>query len=82
MPCKMGFFRNSKNCDLKQAINGKRKTKRRIKEQRIREQRRRISFTEEKGEMRVKEESEEAGLILGTFKKLRSWHLVPSLHGR
>ena len=31
--------------------------------------------------MKVKEESEEAGLKL-TFKKLRSWHLVPSLHGK
>ena len=39
-----------------------------------RERRRRISFIEEKGEMKVKEEGEEAGLILRTFKKLRSWH--------
>ena len=31
--------------------------------------------------MRVKEESEKAGLN-STFKKLRSWHLVPSLHGK
>ena len=30
--------------------------------------------------MKVKEESEKAGLK--TFKKLRSWHLVPSLHGK
>ena len=29
--------------------------------------------------MKVKEESEKVGL---TFRKLRSWHLVPSLHGR
>ena len=29
--------------------------------------------------MKVKEESEKAGL---TFKKRRSWHLVPSLHGK
>ena len=28
--------------------------------------------------MKVKEESEKVGL---TFRKLRSWHLVPSLHG-
>ena len=27
--------------------------------------------------MKVKEESEKAG-----FRKLRSWHLVPSLHGK
>ena len=41
--------------------------------------------------MKVKEESEKAGLKLNiqkknpknsTFKKLRSWHLVPSLHDR
>ena len=34
--------------------------------------------------MRVKEESEKAGLKLTTKKKnnLRSWHLVPSLHAK
>ena len=32
--------------------------------------------------MRVKEESEKAGLKLTAFKKLRRWHLVPSLHGK
>ena len=31
--------------------------------------------------MKVKEESEKVGLKL-SFKKLRSWHLVPSLHGK
>ena len=31
--------------------------------------------------MKVKEESEKVALKL-TFKKLRSWHLVPSLHGK
>ena len=31
--------------------------------------------------VRVKEESQKAGLN-STFEKLRSWHLVPSLHGR
>ena len=31
--------------------------------------------------MRVKEESEKAGLKLN-IKKLRSWHWVPSLHGK
>ena len=31
--------------------------------------------------MRVKEEREKAGLKL-SIKKLRSWHLVPSLHGK
>ena len=30
--------------------------------------------------MKVKEESEKAGLKFPTFRKLRSWHLVPSLH--
>ena len=29
--------------------------------------------------MKVKEESERVGL---KFRKLRSWHLVPSLHGK
>ena len=31
--------------------------------------------------MKVKEESEKAGLKLN-IKKLRSWHLVPPLHGK
>ena len=31
--------------------------------------------------MKVKEESEKAGLH-STFKKVRSWHMVPSLHGK
>ena len=31
--------------------------------------------------LKVKEESERAGLN-STFKKLRSWHPVPSLHGK
>ena len=31
--------------------------------------------------MRVKKESEKAALKL-TIQKLRSWHLVPSLHGK
>ena len=32
--------------------------------------------------IRVKEESEKAGFKTSTFKKLRSWHLVPSLRGK
>ena len=32
--------------------------------------------------MKVKEESEKAGLKLNIQKTLRSWHLVPSLHGK
>ena len=32
--------------------------------------------------MKVKEESEKVGLKRSTFRKLRSWHLVPSLHGK
>ena len=32
--------------------------------------------------MKVKEGSEKADLKLSFFRKLRSWHLVPSLHGR
>ena len=32
--------------------------------------------------MKVKEESKKVGLKLTTFIKLRSWHPVPSLHGK
>ena len=31
--------------------------------------------------MKVKEESEKVGLNLN-FRKLRSWHLIPSFHGK
>ena len=31
--------------------------------------------------LKVKEESEKVGLKF-IFKKLRSWHLIPSLHGK
>ena len=32
--------------------------------------------------MKVKEESEKVGLKLSTFRKLRSWHPVPSICGK
>jgi len=32
--------------------------------------------------MKVKEESEKAGLKSLTFRKQRSWHLIPSLNGK
>ena len=32
--------------------------------------------------VKVKEESEKVDLKSLTFRKLRSWHLVPSLHGK
>ena len=32
--------------------------------------------------MKVKEESEKTGLKLNIKKNLRSWHLVPSFHGK
>ena len=47
-----------------------------------------ITLMEEKKEelksllMKVKEESEKAGLKLNIQKTLRSWRLVPSLHGK
>ena len=32
--------------------------------------------------MKVKEESEKVGLKLNIQKKIRSWHLIPSFHGK
>ena len=32
--------------------------------------------------MKMKEDIEKVGLKYSTFRKLRSWHLVPSLHGK
>ena len=39
------------------------------------------SEEELKSLLKVKEESEKVGLH-STFRKQRSWHLVPSLHGK
>ena len=39
------------------------------------------SEEELKSLLKVKEESEKVGLN-STFRKQRSWHLVPSLHGK
>ena len=39
-----------------------------------------MAESEKELKMRVKEESEKAGFKLN-IQKLRSWHLVPSLHG-
>ena len=39
--------------------------------------------SEKEPKMKVKEESEKAGLkVNSAFKKLRSWHPVPSPHGK
>ena len=32
--------------------------------------------------MKVKEQSEKVGLKSSTFRKLRSWHPIPSIHGK
>ena len=40
------------------------------------------SKEELKSLLMVKEESEKAGLKVNIKKNLRSWHLVPSLHGK
>ena len=37
---------------------------------------------EELKSLLMKVESEKVGLKLSVFRKLRSWHLVPSLHGK
>ena len=39
-------------------------------------------MAESEEELEPLDESERAGLKLNIQKKLRSWHLVPSLHGR
>ena len=40
------------------------------------------SEKELKSLLKVKEESEKVGLKLNILRKLTSWHLVPSLHGK
>ena len=73
-----------RNAGLEEAQAGIKIAKRNINNLRYSDDTTLMAESEEKLKnhlMKVKEESEKAGLKLN-IKKLRSWHLVPSLHGK
>ena len=73
-----------RNSELKEAQAGTKIAGRNIKNPRYADDTALIAGSEEELKsllMKVKEESEKVGLSL-TFRKLRSWHLVPSPHGK
>ena len=75
----------SASCEMKRQMNHKQKIARRnTKDFRYVDDTTLIAESEEELKsflMRKKEESGKAGLN-STFKNLRSWHVVPSLHGK
>ena len=72
-----------RNAGLDEAQTGIKITRRNINNLRYADDTNLIAESEELKSllMKVKEESEKAGLN-STFTKLRSWHPVPSLHGK
>ena len=73
-----------RNAGLKEAEAGIKIARRNINKLRYADDTTLMAESEEKLKsllMKVKEESEKVGLKL-SFRKLRSWHLVPSLHGK
>ena len=85
-PCLFNFYAEyiMRNAGLDEAQAGINISRRNINNLRYTDD---TTFMAESGEelksflMEVKEESEKVGLS-STFRKLRSWHLVPSLHGK
>ena len=73
-----------KNAGLKEAQAGIKISRRNINHLRYADATTLMAESEEELKsllMKVKEESEKVGLKLN-IQKLRSWHLVPSLHGK
>ena len=71
-----------RNAELEEAQAGIKIARRNISNLRYADDTTRMAESEEELKsllMKVKEESEKVGL---TFRKLRSWHSVPSLHGK
>ena len=73
-----------KNSELEEAPTGIKISERNINNLRYADDTTLMAESEEELKsllMKVKEESEKVGLKLN-IQKLRSWHLVPSLHGK
>ena len=85
-PCLFNFYAEyiMRNAGLKEAQDGIKIAGRNINNLRYADDTTLMAETEEELKsllMKVKEESEKVGLN-STFRKRRSWHLVPSLHGK
>ena len=85
-PCLFNFYTEyiMRNAGLEEAQAGIKIAGRNINILRYADDINRMAESEEELKsllMKVKEESEKVGLN-STFRKLRSWHLVPSLHGK
>jgi len=85
-PCLFNLYAEyiMRNAGLEEVQAGNKIAKRNINNLRYAEDMTLMAESEEELKsllMKVKEESEKVGLKL-TFRKLRSWHLVPSLHGK
>ena len=85
-PCLFNFYAEyiMRNAGLEEAQAGIKISKRNINNLRYADDTTLMAESEEELKsllMKVKEESEKVGLKL-TFRKRRSWHPVPSLHGK
>ena len=85
-PCLFNFYAKyiMRNAELDEAQAGIKIAERNINNLRYADDTTLVAESEELKSllMKVKEESEKVGLKSSTFRKRRSWHLVPSLHGR
>ena len=85
-PCLFSFYTEyiMRNAGLDEAQDGIKIARKNINNLRYADDTNLMAETEEEQKsllMKMKEESEKVGLK-STFRKLRSWHLVPSLHGK
>ena len=86
-PCLFNFYAEyiMRNTGLEEAQAGIKVAGRNINNLRYADDNNRMVESEEELKsflMKVKEESEKAGLKLNIEKKQRSWHLIPLLHGK
>ena len=85
-PCLFNLYAEyiMRNAGLDEAQDGIKIARKNINNLRYADDTNLMAETEEEQKsllMKMKEESEKVGLK-STFRKLRSWHLVPSLHGK
>ena len=85
-PCLFNFYAEyiTRNAGLEEAQAGIKIAGRNINNLRYADDTTLIAESEELKSllMKVKEEGEKVGLKFSTFRKLKSWHLVPLLHGK
>ena len=86
-PCLFNLYAEyiMKNAGLKEAQAGIKTARRNINNLRYVDDTTLMAESEEELKsllVKVKEESEKVGLKIKTFRKQRSWHPIPSLHGK